>query len=100
MRHAHANLFDAMPQTALEHPIENDHERFGALERKTFLPDVTGMQERLESLRFQQCPKNPDFRRTRRVPLRRPGFEPMPDPVPDSRILDVLELGADRFRIN
>ena len=57
MRHAHADFFDARPGTFLQNAIENDHERFGALEGKPFLADIALMQKRLERFRFQQRPQ-------------------------------------------
>src|SRR4051812_45897044 len=58
------------------------------------------MEKRLERLRLKQRPQNLDLRLARGVVLRRARFEPVPDPVPDARILDVLELGADGVGIN
>src|SRR5256714_13927655 len=53
------------------------------------------MEKRLERFRFQKRPQNRDLRFARSVSLSRARFEPVPDPIPDARILNVLELGAD-----
>src|SRR5205807_3517818 len=43
VRHPHANLLDAGARAFVQNSIENHHQRFSALERKTLLPDVMRM---------------------------------------------------------
>ena len=45
----------------MQNRVENDHERFRALQRKAFLPDVAGVQKHLERFRFQKQPKQRDL---------------------------------------
>ena len=55
MRHAHADFLHPDRRTSLQNAVENDHERFRALQRKAFLSDVTRMQKRLEHFRFESA---------------------------------------------
>src|SRR2546430_15175180 len=53
MRHAHADFFNAAVRTSVENRVENHQERFSALKRKAFLPDVTRVQKGLERFGFE-----------------------------------------------
>ena len=50
MRHPHANFLDPVARAAMQNRVEDDHERFRALERKALLPDVAGVQKKLRTL--------------------------------------------------
>src|SRR5438045_456277 len=100
MGHAHADFLNAVPRAALENRIQNDHERFRALKRKAFLPDVTSVEKRLERFRFQKRAKDRDLRFAGSVMFFRTRFQTMADPIADPRILDVLELGANRVGVD
>ena len=56
MRHSHADFLDPVSRAAVENGVEDHHERFSALKRKPFLPDVTGMKKYLERFGFEQRP--------------------------------------------
>ena len=100
MGHPHANLLDPMMRTAAENRIQDHHERLRALERKAFLPDVASVQKRFERLGFEQRAQDRDLRLARSLALGRPRLEPVPDPVADARVLDVLKFRADRIGVN
>jgi hypothetical protein len=100
VRHPHANLLDTVMRTAAENRVQDYHERLGALERKAFLPDVTSVEERLERLGFEERAKDGELRLARSLALVRPRLEPVPDPVANTRVLDVLKFRADRIGIN
>ena len=84
----------------MQNGIENDHERFRALEREALLPDVASVQERFEGFRFEKGAEQGDLRFARCAVLRRARFEPVPDPVTKTRVLNMLELGANRLGVN
>src|ERR1051326_9503659 len=48
MRHAHANFFNPISGTFVKNAVEDHHQRFSALKRKTFLADITRMQKTFE----------------------------------------------------
>src|SRR6185312_7290319 len=45
MGHAHADLLNPIANTFVHNGVENRHQTFCALQRKTFLPDVTLVQK-------------------------------------------------------
>ena len=53
VRHAHANFLDPVARAAMQNRVEDDHERFRALERKALLPDIAGVEENLERFRLR-----------------------------------------------
>jgi hypothetical protein len=98
--HAHADLLDPVMRTAAEDRIQDDHERLRALKRKAFLPHVASVEKGLERLGFEERAKDGELRLARSLVFVRPGFQAVPDPVADARVLDVLKFRADRIGIN
>ena len=53
MGHAHADFLNPIANTLVQKGVENRHQTFRALQRKSFLPDIALVQKNFEGLRFE-----------------------------------------------
>ena len=53
MSHAHADFLNPIANTLVQKGVENRHQTFRALQRKSFLPDIALVQKNFEGLRFE-----------------------------------------------
>ena len=98
--HAHDDFFDTDRFAALQHGIENDEERLGALEGKAFLPDIPRVKEVFEGFGLVKLAQDGAVQTGILPVMVAAVFDPLADPVAQARVLDVHELGADRIAVN
>ena len=84
----------------MEQRIEDRHNSFRPLQGETLLADVTFVQKNLECLRFEQGTKERDLYFGRRRRSENTRLKPVPYPVANTGVLDVLKFGANRAGVN
>ena len=98
--HAHDNLLDFGRFAALQDGVEDNEQRFGTLERETFLSDVTRVEEVLEGLGLVKLPEDGAVQVSVGEVAVATVFDALAEPIAHPRILNVHELGANGVAVD
>ena len=102
MRHADDDMIDTELSSTLDNLVQHRYQRVTALERETFLADITAMQVVLQSLCSRQVTQNIGTRdiTVLRLPFTTRRFEPLLEPAALLGVVDVHVLGGKRPAID